>query len=136
MFRYLLTSLLFLAELPGLRPGFNSGYQPPSQPPGGGAKAAGPSGMAWATLALGIASWTLLPIAGAVVGAILGWMELKNIEKGSSDAAGKTVTQVGFWLSVVNLGLTVIGSCISLVIVIFLFGSFGAAMAAAGVSGG
>jgi|GEM_PF-3400162 len=135
MFRYLMTTFLFLIRLPGIWPNFNSGFQPPSQPPPQHATSADPSGLAWATLGLGIASWTLLPVAGALVGALIGWMELQNIKKGTSNAAGKTITQVGFWLSVVNIGLFVLGSCISVAVVVFVFGSFAAMLAAAGLSG-
>src|SRR5699024_5280834 len=80
----------------------NSDYEPPSHSP----QATGePSQLAWAVLVMGIASWVILPLIGSVIGAILGKMELDKIKKGESPQAGKTITQVGFWLSVVNLVL-------------------------------
>ncbi|MFW5967774.1 MAG: hypothetical protein ACOCV2_09665 [Persicimonas sp.] len=110
------------------------GYEPPSRPPnqsdGGGSGDA--SGMAVATLLLGIGAWTILPVVGAVGGAALGWFELKNIERGESPQAGKTITQVGFWLSVAQIVLSVLGTCVAVAAAIFIFGGFGAMMAAAG----
>ncbi len=125
---------LFHARLTRPLLGVNSGYQPPSQPPGGSNSAEQPSGMAYATLALGIASWFLVPLIGAVVGAIIGWMELKNIEQGKSPAKGKSITQVGFWLCVAHLILSVVGTCAAIAIIVFVFGGFAAAMSAAGLS--
>lgn len=114
--------------------GLNSGYQPPSQPPRGAGAKEEPSGMAYATLGLGIASWFFLPVVAAIVGAIIGWVELKKIERGESPAKGKSVTQVGFWLSVANIALTVLGTCAAVAVVVFVFGGLSAAMAAAGLS--
>src|SRR5690554_297221 len=135
MLRYLMMTLIFWSKLPQFRPGLSSGYQPPSSPPSGRSASGEPSGLAYATLALGIASWVILPVIGAVAGAIMGWIELKNIESGKSPAAGKTVTTIGFWLSVVNVGLVVIGTCLSVKAVVLFFGSFAALMAAAGFAG-
>lgn len=121
----------------------NSGYQPPSQPPrsggGGGGGSQGPldgaSGLAIATLVLGIGAWTILPILGAVAGAILGWVELNNIKRGESPAAGKTITQIGFWLSVANLALSVLGTCAAFALIFFVYGSLAAMMGAIGLAG-
>src|SRR5690554_7912911 len=121
MFRYLMTTFLFLIRLPGIWPNFNSGFQPPSQPPPQHATSADPSGLARATLGLDIASWTLLPVAGALVGALIGWIKLQNIKKSTTNAAGKTITQVGFRLSMVNIELFVLGSCISVAVIIYAF---------------
>lgn len=107
-------------------------YQPPSQPPRGGGQNDEPSGMAIATIALGIGGWTILPILGAWAGALVGWIELKKIERGESPQAGKTITQIGFWLSVANVALSILGTCVGIGLFIFVFGGFGMLAAAGG----
>ncbi|MGM0557163.1 MAG: hypothetical protein ACQEVA_12345 [Myxococcota bacterium] len=103
----------------------NGGYSPPSQPPnrntGGSSET---STLAIVTLALGILSWTLLPGITAWGGVITGWIELDKIKKGESPASNKTITQIGFWASVVNVALQFIGGCIAGAILIFGWAAF------------
>lgn len=134
MLRYLMTTFLFVIRLPGIWPNFNAGFQPPSQPPPHGATSGEPSVLAWVALGLGIASWTILPLVGAFGGAGLGWLELQNIKKGTSNPAGKTIAQVGFWLSVVQIAMVMLFGCISVALSVLVFGSFAAMLAAMGAS--
>jgi uncharacterized membrane protein len=87
--------------------------QPQAQDPD-----ASPSGMAVASLILGIASWFALPMLGAVIGAVLGWIEMNRIERGESPAAGRTIAKIGFWLSIVNIVLGVLLSAAVVVLIV------------------
>lgn len=130
----------------------SSGYQPPSQPPRsgrpdrGGPDRGGPnrgrqgqgegaSSLAVATLVLGIGAWTFLPILSAIVGVILGRVELNNIKRGESSQGGKMITQIGFWLSVVNIVLSVLGSCVAFALIFLVYGSLAAMLGAIGLAG-
>lgn len=136
MLRYFLMNLILVARhFAGLGTSVNSNYQPPSQPPRGGSSGGQSSGMAIATLILGIGSWTFLPVIGAVVGVILGWIELQNIKKGESPQQGKTITQIGFWLSIANIAFAVLGTCVMGALIIFVYGGMAAFFAAMGVAG-
>jgi hypothetical protein len=115
----------------------NSGYQPPSQPPrsGGGGQGESASGLAIATLALGIGAWTYFPILGAWIGVITGWIELKRIERGESPAAGETFAKIGFWLSVASIVFSVLGSCAAIALILFVYGSLAALLTGIGLAG-
>jgi hypothetical protein len=134
MIRFLLTTLLFLSDLPRLKPSLHSGYQPPSQPPGASGKAGDPSQLAYITLGLGVASWLLLPLFASAAGAILGWVELKNIKEGKSSKQGETITKIGFWLSVANMALAVLGTCAAMAIAVLVYGGMAAFFVAIGLS--
>ncbi|MFB6262043.1 MAG: DUF4190 domain-containing protein [Bradymonadaceae bacterium] len=79
----------------------------------------GPSAMAIAALVLGIGAWTFLPWIGGVIGAIVGWIELENIERGESPEAGEAIARVGFWLSAINAALGVLAACVAVTLVLF-----------------
>ncbi len=92
------------------------------------------SGMAIASLILGIVSWVLgVSLLASIPGAIIGKMELNNIAAGSSSEAGKTLATIGFWVSMANIILSVLGMCAGCVVWLFMFGGmamFGLAGAA------
>ncbi len=107
-------------------PGSGWGQQPPqpqgpyamqAQPsytggPGGGGGDA--STMAILALILGGVSWVFGSILTAIPGAIIAKIELGKIERGESPAAGKTFAEIGFWASVVHIGVfvvTMVGMC-------------------------
>lgn len=106
--RALLVLASIVAQVGGLRGSTQGGYQPPSAPPSTSNQT---STLAIVTLLLGILSWTLLPGVAAWGGVITGWIELNNIKKGESAASNKTITQIGFWASVANVGLQFLGGC-------------------------
>lgn len=95
-----------------------------------------PSGMAVAALLCGIGSWVVLPFVAAVAGVILGKLELGKIARGESPAAGKTFAQVGYYASIANIVVTVLGTsalcCLAFITPMILPGAAGAA----GASGG
>lgn len=103
------TILMFLSMVMG-----------PSTPPSG--KSEGPSGAAWVTLICGIASWFMLPLIASVVGIFIGRSELKAIEEGRSPQAGELITKIGYYVSIANVVLTVVGTCFSFAIVALIWG--------------
>lgn len=133
MLRYLVYTLWGLVGHLERDARVHSSYPPPSQPPRAGS-AEQPSAMAWVTLGLGISAWFLLPLIAALLGAVLGWVELKKIEAGESAQAGKTITQVGFWLSVANIALSVLGTCAAIAIFVVFYGGIAALFVALGLS--
>ncbi len=64
-------------------------------------------------LMLGIFSWVLsccsIGWVLAIVGTILGYQELKGIREGRIPATNQGNVQIGFWLCVVHLILSVLG---------------------------
>lgn len=114
--RSLLTLASIIAHITGLglsvNNGNGNGYGPPSQPPTTGTgSASDTSPLAIITLVLGILSWTLLPGFAAWAGVITGWIELDKIKKGKSPESNKTITQIGFWVSAINVILQILGGC-------------------------
>lgn len=105
---------------------------PPHSPPPPHMAQDKPSSMAWAALLCGIGAWTVLPIVAALVGAVIGFIELRNIKGGKSPVAGRIHTQIGFWMSVVQLVMSVLGTCI---LVAFYMGLFALVFGAAAVGG-
>lgn len=91
---------------------YNSGGPSPYQPPGtyAGPPPQSQSASTRAILALvcGIAAFVSCGCISAVPAAILGHAEVKAIESGEAPPAGKTLAQVGFWLGIANVALTVL----------------------------
>ena len=85
-------------------------YQPPSEPPQYSPQSQ-TSGLAIATIICGLGSWFALPFFAAVIGAITGWIELSNIQSGRSSESNRTMTQIGFWASILNLVMTIGSGC-------------------------
>lgn len=98
----------------------------------GGSSSDSPSGMAIASLVLGVASWFALPLVGAIAGAIIGKIELNKIERGESPEEGETLAQIGFWASIANIVMSVLGTCL----VVALFGFFGLSLFGLSAAGG
>ncbi len=109
------TILMFLTSI-----GTMLAAGPPSTAPSGSSK--GPSGAAWFTLICGIASWFFLPLIASVVGIFIGRGELKAIREGRSDPSGELITRIGYYVSIANVAMTVIGGCVSVAIVAAIWG--------------
>lgn len=111
----------------------NSSYTPPPPPPpvsGGSGNYGQTTGKAssaaiWA-LVLGILSWVACGIIAAIPAWIVGKKEINAINAGQSDQAGKTMSQIGMWLGIIQ----VIISIVALIVVIFvlILGGFAAFM--------
>lgn len=130
MFNWALTLAQIAARIIHLH--VNTGFEPPSSPPNADNK---PSTEAVIALIAGISSWVMFPVIGAVIGMILGWSELKKIKTGEKPAAGKMYAQAGFYLSLANIALSVLGTCGFLALYFGLFALiFGAAAVTEGAA--
>lgn len=110
------------------------GAPPPPPPPGGSTPVPPPppsslqsdksSSRAIWSLVLGIASWTICPtIIPAIIAWVLGKKELNEIEAGLSSPSGKTLAQIGMWLGIINVILSILVGI--LVIILFALGALG-----------
>lgn len=93
---------------------------PPPPPPssGSGYTNQGASSSAIWALVLGIASWVLCGIFAAIPAWIIGKKELNAIARGSSSSAGKTMAQIGMWLGIIQVILTILFIIIIMVLLV------------------
>lgn len=113
-----------------------SSFAPPPPPPppmnsggyntGGQQSSGSASSNAIWTLVLGIASWVACGFLAAVPAWILGKKEIAAIEQGRSDPAGKTMAQIGMWLGIIQVILSILALIV--VFIILLLGGFASLM--------
>ena len=84
---------------------------PPTPPPRPAAAPAAPptSGMAIASLLLGIGGLTVIPIIGSVLALILGYMARNDIRERSHEVSGEGLATAGIVLGWIGIGLMVLG---------------------------
>jgi hypothetical protein len=70
---------------------------------------------------LAIMSWVATGCLTSIPGFFLARSELSNIESGTSSPAGKGMAQAAYWISLVNLILTVL--VVMLFVVLFAVGA-------------
>jgi hypothetical protein len=87
--------------------GFNT--PPPPPPPGNFNNSGSASSNAIIALVLGILSYIVCPVILAIGAWIMGNNELKAINSGKSPEAGRTLANIGKWLGIVNIILSIIG---------------------------
>ncbi len=75
----------------------------------------------WA-LVLGILSWVTCGIFTAIPAWIIGQNELSAIKRGESSPAGKTTAQVGMWLGISNIILTILAIIFTFLVLILGLG--------------
>lgn len=75
-------------------------YQPPRQQPGNG-----PSALAWVTLIAGLGSWVAVPLIGATVALVCGFIERRKIAEGTSAPEGKTMVTIGLVAAGIQMAL-------------------------------
>ncbi len=83
------------------------------------------SGKAIVSLVFGIAGFILLPLIAGIVAVIVGYSAKSDIRKSAGALKGEDMATAGIILGWVNLGLTVIGICVVVVIVLGLLGAVG-----------
>ena len=85
--------------------------QPPSPPPPRPAAPAAPptSGMAIASLLLGIGGLTVVPVIGSVLALILGYMARKDIRERPAEVSGEGLATAGIVMGWIAIGLMVLG---------------------------
>jgi hypothetical protein len=86
------------------------------------------SSMAVVSLVLGIASYFLIPLLGAIAAIITGNLAKKEIQQDPENLSGEGLARWGMILGWVNIGISVIGMCLAIFIVILsLLTAFGLA---------
>lgn len=78
------------------------------------------STMALISLIMGILSWFVLPIIGAIVAVITGHLAKREIRESLGRLTGDGMATVGLVLGYLNLGLAILGSCAG--VILFLLG--------------
>lgn len=76
------------------------------------------SEMAVVSLVLGIASYVVIPLIGAIGAIITGNLARKEIRQNPSTLTGEGLAQWGMILGWVNIGLSVVGMCLAFLIVV------------------
>lgn len=74
----------------------------------------GGSSRAVAALILGIASWIVFPFLAGIAAWVLGKSELDAIRAGQGLESDRTIASIGMWLGIVNVVLSVLGTCIAM----------------------
>ena len=85
---------------------------PPSPPPPSAyapAPSAPTSGLAIASLVLGIGGLTILPLLGSIVAIVLGYMARKDIRQRPDEVSGDALALAGIVLGWISVGLAVLG---------------------------
>jgi hypothetical protein len=99
------------------------GTPPPPPPPSTGSSSTGTSEGASTnaiiTLILGILSWIACGIIAAIPAWIMGKKEINAIDAGQSSQAGRTLANIGMWLGIINVILSIIALIVVGILVIF-----------------
>jgi hypothetical protein len=87
---------------------------------------AGPenSGLAIGSLVASILGLTFVPFVGSIAGLIMGYMAKRQIEESAGTLGGEGLAKAGIIIGWVGIGLTVVGVCIWLFVVLG-FGGLG-----------
>lgn len=99
----------------------------PPPPPPGSVYTTAPqtSGMAIASLVMGIAGWTLLPLVGSILAIVFGYAARRDIRRRPDKLTGEGMAIAGLVLGWIMVGLSVIGLCLGVFALCFLVGAFG-----------
>jgi len=116
---------VFSAEKPSLPPAPPVPPPPPkplSPPPPVVAYATSPqtSGLAIASLVMGIAGWTLFPLVGSILAIIFGYAARRDIRSRPDELTGEGMAIAGLVLGWIMVVLSVIGLCIGAFALFFL----------------
>ena len=83
------------------------------------------SGTAIASLVMGIAGWTLLPLVGSILAIVFGYAARREIRHRPDQLAGDGLAVVGLVLGWTMVGLTVAGLCLGAVALCLLLTASG-----------
>ena len=95
---------------------------PPPPPPTGGSPTEtqeGASTNSIITLILGILSWIACGIIAAIPAWIMGKKEITAIDAGQSSQAGRTMANIGMWLGIIQVILTIVALIVVVLLIIF-----------------
>jgi len=70
------------------------------------------SGMAIASLVMGIAGWTLLPLVGSILAIVFGYAARREIRQRPDELTGEGMAVAGLVLGWIMVGLSVVGLCL------------------------
>ena len=68
--------------------------------------------MAIASLVMGIAGWTLLPLVGSILAIIFGYAARREIRQRPDELTGEGMAVAGLVLGWIMVGLSVVGLCL------------------------
>jgi hypothetical protein len=118
---------LFLDDLSGEPPAPPPPPPPPSPPRAYVAKAQ-TSGLAIASLVMGIAGWTLLPWIGSILAIIFGYMARNEIRQRPGELEGEGLAVAGLVLGWIMIGVSVLALCLGGLALCFLTPLFSSAV--------
>jgi uncharacterized Zn finger protein (UPF0148 family) len=73
------------------------------------------SGMAIASLVMGIAGWTLLPLLGSILALVFGYAARREIRQRPDELTGEGLAIAGLVLGWIMVGLSVVGLCLGVI---------------------
>ena len=92
----------------------------PPPPPISGTPGGSASSRAIWALILGIAAWVLgCGIFTGIPAWVMGKKEINEIEAGLAPQAGKTMAQIGMWLGIINVILSILAIIVLLILLAF-----------------
>lgn len=100
---------------------------PPPPPAVDHSPAAQTSGMAIASLVMGIAGWTLFPLLGSILAIVFGYAARREIRQRPDELTGEGLAVAGLVLGWLMVGLSVVGLCLAALALCFFTGLSGAA---------
>ncbi len=100
---------------------------PPSAPlPRTAASVVQTSGMAIASLVMGVAGWTVLPILGSVLAIVFGYAARNEIRRRPGELSGDGLAVTGLVLGWLMVGISILALCLGGLGLCFFFGLVGA----------
>lgn len=102
-----------------------SDNQPVVIPPKTGAVAPQTSGKAVVSLVFGILGFVFLPLIAGIVAVVTGNSARNEIRQSAGRLSGEGMATAGIILGWINLGLTILGMCIGIVILLGVFTALG-----------
>jgi len=99
---------------------------PPAPPRPASPAAVQTSGMAIASLVMGIVGWTLLPLLGSILAIVFGYAARNEIRQRPGELSGDGLAVTGLVLGWLMVGVSVLALCLGVLGLCFFFGLVGA----------
>lgn len=114
------------APSPDVLPAVPAPPPPPAPPRPASPPAVQTSGMAIASLVMGIAGWTLLPLLGSILAIVFGYAARNEIRQRPGELSGDGLALTGLVLGWLMVGISVLALCLGALGLCFFFGLVGA----------
>jgi uncharacterized Zn finger protein (UPF0148 family) len=98
---------------------------PPPAPPPPRAPATQTSGIAIASLVMGIAGWTIIPVIGSILAIVFGYAARKEIRQRPDELSGEGMAVAGLVLGWIMVGISVLALCLGSIGLCFFLGLVG-----------